>query len=217
MTAVPERHVPHQEQARHDHAGHPQVEDLVAGHERGVGVEQLQLGRLLRPAQRGEGPELRGEPGVQHILVLHDLPAALRARGRILHGHRHVAVRAVPRGDAMSPPQLPRDVPVAQVVQPGHEGALPALRGERHAPVQRGLFGGAGEPADLHEPLQARDPRLDLRVAPVAVAHRVQVRPLLLHDEAQLLERARGPPRAPRSGRARGTPAERRRSGWRPR
>lgn len=50
------------------------------GDERRRGMMALEQLRLLRPALRGEGPQLRAEPGVQHVLVLmHVMTAALGA------------------------------------------------------------------------------------------------------------------------------------------
>src|SRR4030095_6703966 len=93
-----------------------------AGHEHVGRVERAEvLGLLVRPAEGGEGPEPRREPRVEDVLVLTDGPAAARplvqveaARVDVL---RRVAVVAVPHGDAMSPPQLTRDVPVADVLE----------------------------------------------------------------------------------------------------
>ena len=49
----------------------------------------------------------------------------------------------------------------------------------RTRPSSTASFAGPREPAHLHEPLEPGDPRFDLAVAAVAVAHRVQVGPLL--------------------------------------
>ena len=68
-----------------------------------MALEQL---RLLRPALRGEGPQLRAKPGVQHVLVLMDVvAAALGAHVGVL-GERVLpaAVLAVEHGDAVAPP-----------------------------------------------------------------------------------------------------------------
>ena len=99
-----------------------------------------------------------------------------------------MAVGAVPHRDAVAPPELPRDVPVAQAVQPLDVRALPSLGPERDPAVERGLLRRAPQPIDRDEPLQARDPRLDLAVAAVAVADGVHVRPDLLDDQVQLLQ-----------------------------
>ena len=64
-------------------------------------------------------PEPAREPRVEHVFVLHDGAAAVGACGEILAAREHVvgrvAVAAVPHRHAMSPPELARDVPVANV------------------------------------------------------------------------------------------------------
>src|SRR5204862_5359598 len=98
----------------------------------------------------------------------------------------HMPVGAVPRRDAMAPPQLPRDVPVAQVVEPLQVLSRPALRPEADAAVEGRLLRGALEPIDRDEPLEPRDPRLDLRVAAVTVPDGVTVRTVLGDEETQV-------------------------------
>jgi hypothetical protein len=107
--------------ARHDHARDPEEEDVGAGHQHVGRIERAQvLAVLVRPAERGERPEPGGEPGVEHVLVLpHRAAAAALARSvRLDDELRRVAVVAVPDGNAVPPPELPRDVPVADVLQP---------------------------------------------------------------------------------------------------
>ena len=106
--------------AEHHHARHPEEEDVCAGfHHRG-GIEVLQVGGLLRPAERGEWPQSGGEPGVEHVFILAQVvAAALGAFGRVFARHNGLAaVIAVPHRDAVPPPQLPADAPVADVLQP---------------------------------------------------------------------------------------------------
>jgi hypothetical protein len=52
-----ERHVAHELEAHHDHAGHPEENDVETGDEDRCRIEGLQFGRLLRPPQSGERPE----------------------------------------------------------------------------------------------------------------------------------------------------------------
>ena len=66
---VAERHFVHEVQAHHHHPGDPEEDDVEAGDEHVGRIEALQLLRLLRPAERRERPERRGEPGVEHVLV----------------------------------------------------------------------------------------------------------------------------------------------------
>ena len=77
---VAERDVAHELEPEHDHPGHPQ-EDDVARREQHVGrVEGAQLRRVVGPAERRERPQLRGEPGVEHVRVR--LPAVALAAAR---------------------------------------------------------------------------------------------------------------------------------------
>ncbi len=65
-----EGHVAHELEAHHDHARHPEEDDVEAGDQDRGGVEGLQARGLFRPAQGGEGPEGGAEPGVEDIRVL---------------------------------------------------------------------------------------------------------------------------------------------------
>ena len=79
---------------------------------------------VVGPALRGKGPQLRGEPSVQHIRVLVHVMAHVSV---LLRGVLPAAVLAVEDGDAVAPPQLARDAPVLEVVHPGEVGLRPAL------------------------------------------------------------------------------------------
>ena len=57
-------------QTAHDHACHPEEQNVVPRFHVGSGVEVFQVGRLIRPAERGERPQARREPCVEHIFVL---------------------------------------------------------------------------------------------------------------------------------------------------
>ena len=58
-------------QAGEDHAGNPEADDIITGHQRVGGVEVVViLGVLIRPAQGAERPQSRAEPGIQGIGVL---------------------------------------------------------------------------------------------------------------------------------------------------
>ena len=130
-------------------------------------LEQL---RLLRPALRGKGPQLRAEPGVQHILVLmHVMAAALGAHVDVLgKGVLPAAVLAVEHGDAVAPPQLAADAPVLEVLHPGGVGLRPARGVEGDLAGVDGVERRPLELVDCHEPLLGK-PRLQRGVATVAV------------------------------------------------
>jgi hypothetical protein len=67
---VLERQLAHPLEARHDHAGDPEEDDVRPRDEIGRRVEGLQRGSLLRPSHRGEGPQPGAEPGVEDVGVL---------------------------------------------------------------------------------------------------------------------------------------------------
>ena len=132
-----------------------------------MALEQL---RLLRPALRGEGPQLRAEPGVQHVLVLmHVMTAALGAHVGVLgKGILPAAVLAVEHGDAVAPPQLAADAPILEVLHPGGVGLRPARGVEGDLAGVDGVERRPLELIDGHEPLLGK-PRLKRGVATVAV------------------------------------------------
>ena len=105
---------------REDHACDPEENDVVAGDQDGGGIEVIEIGGLIGPAQDLKGPESRREPGIQHVGVALDvLRAAFLAALSVLAADRHVtAVGAVPGRDLMAPPELAGDAPVAHVLHP---------------------------------------------------------------------------------------------------
>src|SRR5947208_13632915 len=102
-----------------------------------------------------------------------DGPAAMRTRGEVVPAHVHVvwriAVLAVPDRNAMTPPELPRDVPVSNVLEPVHVHAFPLLREDPDGAVAQPLECGFRQRFHLHEPL-VREARLDHGVGAVAVS-----------------------------------------------
>ena len=56
--------------AREDHAGDPEEDDVVPAGEHVRRVEVVEVGRLFGITEGREGPERRGEPGVEHVFVL---------------------------------------------------------------------------------------------------------------------------------------------------
>src|SRR5688500_18931279 len=110
----------HESVARHDHTRDPEEKNLRRGDQIVGGIEGGERSRaLVRPAQGGDRKEPRGKPGVEHILVLANRAGALVALRHIGATHDLVfTLVAVPDGNAMAPPKLPGDVPVADVLQP---------------------------------------------------------------------------------------------------
>ena len=93
---------------------------------------------------------------------------ALAAGGELM------AVGAVPDGDAVSPPELAADAPVADVFHPVVVVAFEAFGHNFDATVLDGGDGGFGEGLGFDEPLGAEE-RFDDGVAALAVADFVDV------------------------------------------
>ena len=150
-----------------------------------VGIELLQLGRLVGPAQRGERPQRRGEPGVEHILVLAQFHVrrqrVLLAHFGFVAAHVDVAGVVVPGRNAMAPPELAAHAPVLDVAHPFVIGLRPVLRHEADAAVFDRLERGLGERRDLHVPLVG-EIGLDDGVGAVAARHLELVRLDLLDE-----------------------------------
>ena len=53
----------------HYHSRNPEEENVKAGLKKSRGIEGLEIGRLVGPAENGEGEKTRGEPGIKNILV----------------------------------------------------------------------------------------------------------------------------------------------------
>ena len=185
---VLKRHLVQEVQRAHDHAGDPQRDDVACGDERRRGVMSLEQLRLLRPALRGESPQLRAEPGVQHVLVLvYVMAAALGADVGVLgKGVLPAAVLAVEHGDAVAPPQLARDAPVLEVLHPGGVGLRPARGVERDLAGVDRIERRPLELVNGHKPL-LRKPRLQCGVATVAV-HDGVIEVLDVIEQVVLLE-----------------------------
>ena len=169
-----ERHLAGEAQGHHDHAGDPEEDDVVAGHQHAGGVEGVQFRRLLRPAEGAEGPQRGGKPRVQHVVVLaqrHVLgQPALGPRLGFAAPHVDVAGVVVPRRNPMPPPLLAADAPVLDVAHPREVHVLVLLRHELDGAVLHRFDGRLRERGDLHEPLR-RQPRLDDRLRAVSPGH----------------------------------------------
>ena len=128
---VAEGHVAHELESRHDHAGHPEEDDVRPRHQALGGVEPAEVRVVPGPVEDREGPEPGAEPGVEHVLVLAERRArALGADGGSLAGHDGLAAGlAVVGGDPVAPPELAADAPVPDVLHPVHVGLGPALGG----------------------------------------------------------------------------------------
>ena len=143
-------------QAGEDHAGNPEADDIITGHQRVGGVEVVViLGVLIRPAQGAERPQSRAEPGIQGIGVLGQVgAAAVRAGcgGRLGNGGC-TAVSAVPCRDLVAPPQLAADAPVAAAAHPIQVVLGKAVRHKLDLALFHALNGGLGQRFHLDKPL----------------------------------------------------------------
>ncbi len=160
--------------AHHHHAGDPEEDDVEAGDQHRGRIELLQSIGFPRPAQGREGPQRRGEPGVEHVGIAaqFDLFAIMDvglSLGLFL-GHRdeELAVGGEPRGDLVSPPDLARDAPGLDVAHPFEIGVFPTLGHEAHAAVLHRLDGRLGQGLGIDEPLVGQ-PGLDNHAGAVAV------------------------------------------------
>ena len=142
--------------ARHHHPRDPEEDDLRGRHQVLGRVKPRQVFALRRPTERAERPEPRGEPGVEHILILTDVgrPAGRAVGGRALGRPFVVAGVAVKHGNTVSPPDLTRDAPVADVLHPFLVNLGPAVRGKGDSSVGDGGQGGLGQGCHLDEPLR---------------------------------------------------------------
>ena len=139
----------------HRHTRYPEENDVVAGlHYRGWIVAQ-QVGGHLRPAERTERPQPRTEPGIQHVLILVYLGAvAVRAGGYIFTADRHLAaIVTVPDRDAVPPPELARDAPVMNILQPVHVDLVEAFRHDLHLVIPDRAHSRCCQRQHLDEPL----------------------------------------------------------------
>ena len=117
----------------HDHPGHPEEDDVVAGDQHAAGQVQVVVLCFFRPTHGAEGDQRAGIPGVEHIRVTaQGLAGRLGLRIGLVAGHVHLAVFVVPGGYLVAPPQLAADAPVLDVVHPLVVGVDPVLRYESH-------------------------------------------------------------------------------------
>ena len=104
---LPERHIAHELKTHHHHAGHPEEQDIEAGHQHRARIKARKLRRFLRPAQGGEGPQRRREPSVQHVIVAAQgkiaVQLVLAPRLGLAAAHVNGAVLAVPSRNPYAP------------------------------------------------------------------------------------------------------------------
>ena len=162
-------------ETHHDHAGYPEEEDVGASLEQVPREEGLHVGVLVvGPAHGGEGEEPRGEPGVQHVLVL----GQLNARNVhieflcsifscfLLIPPNYVVVIILSvwvvddssnldevSRDSVSPPELPGHTPVLDLVEPVKPGLLVVLWDDYQLLGADGIAGPLGDVLAVNIPL----------------------------------------------------------------
>ena len=96
----------HEPAAEHDHARHPEKQDVEARNQQRCRIEDLKIARGFWPTKGGEGKQSGREPGIEHVLILLELrAAALGTLRRSLTRHDDLAaIPAAPCRDAMAPP-----------------------------------------------------------------------------------------------------------------
>ncbi len=144
-------------EAQHDHAGDPEENDVEAGDQDRRRIISAQLARVPGPPLRGEGPQSRGEPGVEDVLVLPQRGGRVDAMHPARFGFavRDVAPAfvVVPCRDPVSPPQLPADAPVLDVAHPFEIDGGPVFGNEANVSRLDGADRGRRERLDVDEPL----------------------------------------------------------------
>ncbi len=175
---VSERDLARELEPHHHHAGDPEEDDLARRRQEVGRIEGAQLRRVVGPAERREGPQRRGEPGVEDVLVLARRGVAVGTTlGLRLGDDDLAAFVAVPDRQPVSPPQLARDAPRPDVAHPVEIDALPLLGDDPHLVALDDLDRRLRELVHAAEPLQG-DQRLDALAGAVREGHRVRVLPL---------------------------------------
>ena len=130
----------------------------------------LKLLRMIWPALCSKSPQLRREPGIQNVLILMNvMAAALWTDIGVFHKCiLPTAIIAVEHRNAVTPPKLPGDVPVAEILHPSEVGLSPTLWVEGNLTVFNYLRCRLFELINGNEPL-LREPWLKRSTATVAM------------------------------------------------
>ena len=177
----------HEFHAHDQHAGHPEEDDIVTGHQYAGGIELFQDIRFFRPAHDGERPQGRTEPGIQGIFILMHVTAALRAFVQVSTGRDfRAAVITVPDRDAVSPPDLAADAPVVHVFHPAQIILGKTFRHELGTPILYAIGGSFQQRLHLYEPLGGNQ-GFNGFTAALAMSHGVRA-VFNLHQQSQLVQ-----------------------------
>src|SRR5215210_504269 len=141
-------------------------------------VVRCQIRCLVGPTQTRERHQPGRKPGIKDVVILtYRAPAAGTPVevGSAHTGYAAGSIIAVPDRYAVTPPQLARDAPVPNALEPRRVILTPSLRHESNGAIAVRRQRRTGEWLHPDEPLIG-EPRLDNSVATVAVPNRVTVR-----------------------------------------
>src|SRR5215212_4544518 len=100
----------------------------------------LEVFGLLGPAERRERPQRRREPRVEDVVILPQrLVRRFATRLLLALSHKHLTVLGVPRWNPVTPPQLARDAPRLDVLEPVEPRFLPGLWDDLDIALARGF------------------------------------------------------------------------------
>ena len=128
-----ERHLAREVRGHHDHACHPEEDDVVAGDQDAGGQVQIAVRCFVGPAHGAKGHQCGRVPGVQHIGISRE--GFARRLGLCIGfvvRHIHLAIFVVPSGNLVAPPELAADTPIGDVVHPLVVGVDPVLWHKLH-------------------------------------------------------------------------------------
>ena len=103
------------------HPDHPEKDDIVSGYQNVCRIEIVKIFGLLRPPQCGERPQCGREPRIQRILILCKMIASTLwtyvRRTSFLYYHFTTLIAVICR-NSVSPPDLPGNTPVSDIIKP---------------------------------------------------------------------------------------------------
>ena len=149
----------------HDHAGHPEEDDVGTGYQivGRIVVFDVFVIRAADAVEYRDGPQPRREPGVEHVLVLPQIGERQRGVAALgpgflqclvcVEGHYVAALGQIPGRNALAPPELARDAPVLDILHPVTVGVLVFFGNELDFVLQNGPRRRSGELLHREEPL----------------------------------------------------------------
>ena len=183
------RHLTHIFVARHNHTRYPEEDDIRTRYQvsRRVVILNLFVVRVLNSVEQTNRPQPAAEPRVQSTFVLHVIAFRLRLahdnliRRIILQTGLRQQIRIVVRRNTVTPPQLTRDAPILDVLQPVTVRVLVFGRIELDLVLHHRRQRDIGKVLHLNKPLQTQ-PRLNWHVRTLAVTYFIVVVLDFLHE-----------------------------------